>query len=159
LIPRSIPNLEKHRIWLNLTNNADAFSQILIGYIEGATKGLDRGFDGESLAGNDLTFYSIIPEEKLTIQGRNLPFDENDQIALGYNAVVEGSFSIRIDHTDGLLDNQKIYLIDQLTQKIHDLRAKPYQFDSAEGISMTDLSFDLIQLLKLQTHPLNSRIR
>jgi hypothetical protein len=49
-------------------------------------------FDGESLAGNDLTFYSIIPEEKLTIQGRNLPFDENDQIALGYNAVVEGSF-------------------------------------------------------------------
>jgi hypothetical protein len=58
-----------------------------------------------------------------------------DQIALGYNAVVEGSFSIRIDHTDGLLDNQKIYLIDQLTQKIHDLRAKPYQFDSAEDFN------------------------
>lgn len=132
-IPRSIPDLEKHRIWLNLTNNADAFSQILIGYIEGATKGLDRGFDGESLGGNDVTFYSVIPEAKLTIQGRNLPFDENDQIALGYNAAVEGTYSIRIDHTDGLLDNQKIYLIDQLTQKTHDLRAKPYEFDSEEG--------------------------
>lgn len=132
-IPRSIPDLEKHRIWLNLTNNADAFSQILIGYIEGATKGLDRGFDGESLGGNDVTFYSVIPEAKLTIQGRNLPFDENDQIALGYNTAVEGAYSIRIDHTDGLLDNQKIYLIDQLTQKTHDLRAKPYEFDSEEG--------------------------
>jgi hypothetical protein len=126
------------------------FSQILIGYIEGATKGLDRGFDGESLAGNDLTFYSIIPEEKLTIQGRNLPFDENDQIALGYNAVVEGSFSIRIDHTDGLLDNQKIYLIDQLTQKIHDLEPNHTNL-IRRRISMTDLSFDLIQLLKLHT--------
>ena len=125
--------VEKNRIWLNLTNNSGAFSQILVGYLAEATQGLDRGFDGENLGGNDVTFYSIIPEAQLTIQGRALPFDPNDEVRLGYNSAIKGSLSIRIDHTDGLINTQRIYLEDKLLKIIHNLREKPYVFDTEEG--------------------------
>jgi hypothetical protein len=124
---------EKHRIWLNLTNNSGAFSQTLVGYITDATQGLDRGFDGESFGGNDVTFYSIIPEANLTIQGRALPFDANDTVALGYNAAKKGNYSIRIDHIDGLFNNQNIYLEDKDLNIIHNLKQSPYVFNTKVG--------------------------
>jgi hypothetical protein len=43
--------VEKHRIWLNLFNNQGAFKQILVGYANRATNGLDASFDGESFNG------------------------------------------------------------------------------------------------------------
>ena len=131
--PKSPIAEEKHRIWLNLTNNSGAFSQTLIGYITNATQGLDRGFDGESFGGNNVTFYSIIPEAKLTIQGRALPFDANDTVILGYNAAKKGNYSIRIDHIDGLFDTQNIYLEDKELNVLHDLKQKPYVFNTKVG--------------------------
>lgn len=124
---------EKNRIWLNLTNNSGAFSQTLIGYITDATQGLDRGFDGESFGGNNVTFYSIIPEANLSIQGRALPFDANDTVILGYNAAKKGNYSIRIDHLDGVFANQSIYLEDKDLNIIHDLKQKPYVFSTKVG--------------------------
>ncbi|WP_395048427.1 T9SS type A sorting domain-containing protein [Flavobacterium sp.] len=124
---------EKNRIWLNLTNNSGAFSQTLIGYITDATQGLDRGFDGESFGGNNVTFYSIIPEAKLTIQGRALPFDANDTVILGYNAAKKGNYSIRIDHLDGVFASQSIYLEDKDLNIIYDLKQKPYVFSTKVG--------------------------
>ena len=132
--PKTVSILEeKHRIWLNLTNNSGAFSQTLVGYISGATQGFDRGFDGESFGGNNVTFYSIIPEAKLTIQGCALPFDTNDTVILGYNASKKGNYSIRIDHLDGLFANQNIYLEDKELNIIHDLKQKPYVFSTKVG--------------------------
>lgn len=124
---------EKHRVWLNLTNNSGAFSQTLVGYLTDATQGLDRSFDGESFGGNDVTFYSIIPEANLTIQGRSLPFDPNDIVTLGYNAAKKGNYSIRIDHLDGLFDKQDIYLEDKDLNVLHDLKKKPYVFNTKVG--------------------------
>lgn len=124
---------EKHRIWLNLTNNSGAFSQILVGYVPGATQDRDRSYDGELIGGNDVTFYSIIPETHLTIQGRALPFDQNDQVNLGYNAAIAASLSIRIDHIDGLFDTQNIYLEDKKLDIIHDLKKAPYVFTTEIG--------------------------
>ena len=124
---------EKHRIWLNLTNNSGAFSQTLIGYITNATQGLDRGFDGESFGGNNVTFYSVIPEAKLSIQGRALPFDTSDIVTLGYKAAKKGNYSIRIDHIEGLFVNESIYLEDKQLNVTHDLKLKPYVFSTAVG--------------------------
>ena len=124
---------EKHRIWLNLTNNSGAFSQTLIGYRNGATQDLDRGFDGESFGGNNVTFYSILPEANLSIQGRALPFDFNDIVVLGYTAAKKGNYSIQIDHLDGVFDNQGIYLEDKDLNIIHDLKQKPYLLNITVG--------------------------
>jgi len=132
-ILRSNQDLEKDRIWLNLTNNSGAFSQTLIGYVEGATPGLDRRFDGESFGGNDVSFYSVIPQAQLTIQGRGLPFDENDEVILGYNSEITGALSIRIDHLGGLFDRQNIYLEDKDLHVLHNLKDTPYVFDTKKG--------------------------
>lgn len=132
-IPKSVTDIERHRIWINLTNNSGAFSQTLVGYVQNATQGLDRSFDGESLGGNDVSFYSIIPEAELTIQGRALPFDENDQVILGYNSEISGELSIRIDHIDGLFATQNIYLEDKELGVIHNLKEKPYIFKTEKG--------------------------
>ena len=124
---------QNNRIWLNLANNSGAFSQTLVGYVAGATQGLDRSFDGASFGGNDVTFYSIIPQANLTIQGRSLPFVDSDVVNLGFNAVKAGSYSIRIDHVDGLFDKQNIFLEDKLLNVVYDLKKNPYVFTTAKG--------------------------
>lgn len=132
-IPKTVTDREKHRIWINLTNNSGAFSQTLVGYVAGATQELDRSFDAESLGGNDVSFYSIIPQTQLTIQGRALPFEVHDQVSLGYNSEISGELSIRIDHIDGLFDTQNIYLEDKELSVIHNLKEKPYVFNTEIG--------------------------
>jgi hypothetical protein len=126
--------LEKNRIWLNLTNKQGAFKQTLVGYITGASNTWDKLYDGESFDGNDfLDFYSINEDKNLTIQGRALPFDENDEIPLGYRIAVEGTFTIKIDETDGLLANQPVFLEDKLTNTIFDLKSGNYTFNTTAG--------------------------
>ncbi len=125
---------EKHRIWLNLTNLKGAFKQTLVGYIPGATNVWDKLYDGESFDGNNfLDFYSINEDKNLTIQGRALPFDENDEIPLGYRIDLEGSFTIKIDETDGLLKNQAVFLEDKLTKNLVNLKEGDYTFNTGAG--------------------------
>ena len=127
-------SLEKHRLWLNMTNENGAFKQILIGYVESASNGLDSNFDGISLDGNPyLDFYSTISGDNLVIQGRALPFSDTDEISLGYRTSLIGDFSISIDHTDGLLTNKAIFIEDKFTNTIHDLSARSYKFSTVAG--------------------------
>lgn len=129
----SLP-IEKNRVWLNLTNKEGAFKQTLVGYISGATNTWDSLYDGESYDGNDfLDFYSINQEKKLTIQGRALPFDENDEIPLGYRIEVAGKFTINIDETDRVLANQDIFIEDKLTNKTVNLKSEKYTFTTEAG--------------------------
>jgi hypothetical protein len=126
--------LEKNRIWLNLSNTEGLFKQALVGYISGATNGYDDLYDGESFDSNPYAdFYSINEDKNLTIQGRSLPFDNTDEVPLGYRSEIEGQFTINIDETDGLLLNQEVYLEDKATNTIHDLKQAPYVFASAVG--------------------------
>ncbi|RKR10437.1 hypothetical protein C8C83_2113 [Flavobacterium sp. 90] len=126
--------LEKNRIWLNLTSNQGAFKQALVGYIEGATNDWDVNYDASTMNGNSfIDFYSINQADKLSIQGRALPFTDTDRIPFGYKTTVAGDFTIAIDHADGLFDNQAIYLEDKTTGKVIDLKAGNYTFTTAIG--------------------------
>lgn len=126
--------IEKNRIWLNLTNTQGAFKQTLVGYITGATNDYDDRFDGESFDGNEFVdFYSLNQDKNLVIQGRALPFDENDEIPLGYRTTINGDFTINIDQVDGLLTNQAVFLEDKLTQKVFDLKSGNYTFNTVAG--------------------------
>ncbi|WP_304199868.1 HYR domain-containing protein [Flavobacterium alvei] len=126
--------LEKHRIWLDLTNVKGAFKQTLIGYVANATNDYEGRFDGESYDGNNfLDFYSINEDKNLTIQGRALPFDENDEVSLGYRVALEGTFTIKIGQTDGLLNNQQVFLEDKLTNTITNLKTGNYTFNTTAG--------------------------
>lgn len=130
---RSSSHIEKNRLWLNLENAQGGFNQALIAYIEGATDNYDRGYDGELFGGNSATFYSLIPSKRLTIQGKALPFTENDIVPMGYKTTVAGNYKITLDHFDGLFESQNIYIKDNLLNVIHDIKIAPYNFTSAVG--------------------------
>jgi len=122
----------KHRIWLNLTGQ-DAFNQTLVGYIQDATNGLDWGYDGDHFGGNKVSLYSIAENKNLVIQGRALPFNNQDQVPLGYKTSLTGTLKISIDHYDGLFEGQDIYLEDLHLNIIHDLKASDYVFTTVPG--------------------------
>ncbi|WP_294959522.1 T9SS sorting signal type C domain-containing protein, partial [uncultured Flavobacterium sp.] len=128
-------DIEKHRLWLNLTNTEGAFKQLLIGYVTGATNSWDNSYDAITLNANPyVDFYSINEGKKLVIQGRAVPFVVSDTIPLGYKSTIpEGRFTIAIDHTDGSLSTQDIYLQDKVTHTIHNLKTGGYTFTSAPG--------------------------
>lgn len=124
----------KNRLWLNLTNEGGAFKQVLIGYLDGATNNWDNNYDGATLDGNTFVdFYSINEKDKLTIQGRALPFTDADVIPLGYVSSIVGDFTISIDEADGLFDTQAVYLEDKKTGKTVDLRVANYTFTGEKG--------------------------
>lgn len=124
---------ENHRIWLNISNSND-FRQTLVGYIDGATNEEDRSFDGMTISNSKTDLYSILDEKLLNIQGRALPFDENDSISLGYKTGSTGNQTIAIDHVDGVFTRtQGVYLEDKVLNTIHDLKKNPYEFTSEIG--------------------------
>ncbi|MDP2161369.1 MAG: GEVED domain-containing protein [Flavobacterium sp.] len=125
---------ERNRIWLGISNPAGAYKQALVGYIQNATNGIDRGFDGKSVeAGNSLNLYTIAVNQNLTIQGKALPFVETDLIPVGYRAATAGSYTISLENFDGLFETQNIYLEDLLLQTVHDLKQSAYTFTTANG--------------------------
>ncbi|WP_299274012.1 GEVED domain-containing protein [uncultured Psychroserpens sp.] len=125
----------KHRIWLDLIDNNNNAHSILVGYISGATNDKDRLYDGDQLSDGNTLFYSIIDEKSMSIQGRSLPFNNNDIVPLGYRISQNGDYSIAINTVDGLFEdiNQNIFLEDTYTNTIHDLRLSPYNFNSNAG--------------------------
>lgn len=124
----------KHRFWLNLTSENGHFNQMLIGYLPGATNDIDWGYDGFSVVNNPVNIYSHVNGKSLSIQGRALPFDQNDIVPLGLRITTAGTYKIALDEVDGLFsDNQIIYLEDLSTGAVHNLKQSPYSFTSAAG--------------------------
>src|SRR5690606_36783221 len=75
-----------HRYWLNLSIEETALNQILIGYMYGATYGVDIQIDGVMFGYEGNAIYSIIEdsEEPFVIQGLPTPFNINDLVRIGF---------------------------------------------------------------------------
>jgi hypothetical protein len=126
--------IEKNRLWLELSNVGGAFSQTLLGYLTGATNGKDNGYDSKLFDENaTASFYSLIDNEKMTIKGNALPFNENDINAMGFISKAATNYEIKLALTDGLFDNQNIYLQDNLLNLTHDLKQNSYNFFTEIG--------------------------
>lgn len=130
----SAPVLEKNRLWISVSNTEGAYNQVLLGYITNATNGADDLFDGKPMASaNVLSMYSINGTDNYSIQGRALPFDNSDVVPLGYKSTIAGNFNITLEDFDGLFESQDVYLVDQLNNVTHDLKAGAYAFTSGIG--------------------------
>lgn len=124
---------ENNRYWLNLSSN-NTFRQMMVNYKEGSTNGFDRLYDANSLTSNEINIYSIVDDHNLVIQGRGLPFEQNDVVPLGYRITNPGMYSIDLDEVDGLFtDNQIIYLKDKLMGITHNLNDSAYSFNATAG--------------------------
>ena len=122
---------EKDRLWLNLKGSDGSFKQILIGFNDQASAGLDLGYDALYLKGGQpIDFYSFLTDsdEKLSIQGRE-SFHEDIVIDLGFETDIEGiDMQFEIGKIDGELKDQDILLRDKEAGVLHDLNIAPYTF-------------------------------
>ena len=128
--------VERNRIWLNLTNAEGIFSQTMVAYMTGATQGVDAKIDGLFFNDSEIALTSVIEGSEYAVQGRALPFADTDVVPLGFKAVAAGSYTIALDHADGLFadDTQDIYLKDNTDNSTHDLRAGSYTFATEGGV-------------------------
>ena len=131
---KTASSIEKNRVWLNLSNGEGVFKQTLVGYITGASNDYETAYDADSYDSLDgADFYSVNKDSNLVIQGRALPFDENDTVPLGFRSSIDGEFTINIDQVDGLLANQSVYVEDKLTNTVTDLKSGDYKFSTVAG--------------------------
>jgi hypothetical protein len=127
-------DLERHRYWVDIKNDEGAFKEVLVAYVETATMGLDRLFDGDMIdVGNAVTLYTKVEDKKLAIQGRSLPFDAADLVPLAYKSTLAATYTITIREFDGLFTEQHVYLEDTLLNVIHDLTESDYVFATEAG--------------------------
>lgn len=125
----------KHRVWLSIRGN-NSFKQTLIGYMDGATDELDI-YDSEMFdGGNPISIYSLLDSGKgLAIQSRAFPFDDSDEIRLGYKTATAGDYTIYLDRFDGLFDSeeQDVFLKDEFSGTYHNLKDSSYTFYTDAG--------------------------
>ena len=103
------------RVWLNISGSNNAFSQTAVGYMEGATTGIDFGYDGTHVNnGGIVSIYSIAANKNLSIQARP-EFTISDVVLMGYSTTSAGTYTINIDHKDGIFENeQEVFLRDNV---------------------------------------------
>jgi hypothetical protein len=133
--PSDMDGSAANRIWLDYVNPSGQTSTALVAYIDGATNDEDRMYDAPTTTGNGLDLYSLIDEEAYLIQGRQLPFDVNDQVPIGLNITESGIQTLAINTLQGLFDdsNQDIFIEDLLNDTIHNIKESPYSFTSESG--------------------------
>jgi hypothetical protein len=146
---------EKSRVWLNLTNTTGAFSQALVGFVDGATNGFDNGVDGKYINDSPIALTSNINNEEFSIQGRPA-FVPSDVVELNFKTDVAGDFNIAIDHVDGLFSgNQDIYLVDSKTGTETNLKTSSYTFTAAAEVDNTRFSLKFQKTLSLDAQAFN----
>jgi len=123
---------EKHRIWLDIVDANQVASRTMVGYVANATADKDRLYDAVSTTDSSVMHsYSLIGTDKMIIQAKGLPFDDQDTFQIGFNAPQAGTYNMAIFAVDGLFENQNIYLEDTLLNVIHDIKVAPYPFTAA----------------------------
>ena len=147
---RNAMTLERHRLWLNLSNTSGIdYNQIMVGYIEGATMGFDTNFDALAFGNSGSSLSSKIDGLDYTIQGRALAFSDNDIVFLGFKTEIAGNYTIALTDKDGLfLGSQPVYILDTATNSIHEIKTAPYTFYSEAGTF--DNRFQLVYTTTLE---------
>lgn len=118
----------KDRFWLKLTSPSQVANTTLIGYIHGATDGIDKDFDGEFWGASD-AIYSLIENDPYLIQGKSYPLNIEDIVPLGINIFEEGTYMIELENPEGIFTGEvKVYLRDKLTGREQNLNNQSYKF-------------------------------
>ena len=129
-----------NRFKLNLTNDSDVFSQILIAYLPEATYQYDRLFDAVRSSVSSAQLYSRIENDpkRIAINGRPT-FEITDVVQLGLSKNNSNSeqFTISIDQKEGVFQTSEVtvYLHDKELQVYHNLNLGGYVFTLNQNTS------------------------
>ncbi|WP_170179847.1 T9SS type A sorting domain-containing protein [Flavivirga rizhaonensis] len=132
-----------NKLWVNLTSDNGIFNQVLVAYVDGATNENDgMAYDAPRIlsSGGASIIYTLINEEsnkKYAIQGKNTnSINEEEVIPLGFYTSIELAtlYKLSVAKIQGdFLNNNTIYLKDNILNKIHDLSTSDYTFTSEVG--------------------------
>ncbi len=124
-----------NKFWLNLTNSEDAFSQTLLSYDAAATNGFDASYDATQLNNSGTVLSTILDAKPFAIQTKGF-FNDTDIVPMSINIETAGNYSISIDHTEGIFNNQQnVFLKDNATGATHNLSQSAYNFVATAGAS------------------------
>ena len=135
--PLNIPffrsNTEKNRFWLDVSYDGSKFNEMLVAYLPTSSNELDRA-DGLFIGDATIALTSLVNNEEYVIQGR-APFTVTDVVPLHFRASATGNFTIGFDRADGIFNgDQNIYLKDNVTNIVHDIKASDYTFAAVAGV-------------------------
>lgn len=124
------------KLWLNISSSSNNFDQMLLAYINGATKEEDRLYDAFYDLSGVINIYSVINEFGYKIQGRPLENIKQDEIIpLGIKSSIDETFDINIgiDRFENEFSGKSIILRDKYLSVDHDLKLSDYIFKSEKG--------------------------
>ena len=133
---------QPNKVKVDLTTDNGVFSQILVGYVDGATDAYDgMVYDAPRnlSSGQAATLYTTIENNpyKFAIQGKNPEsLDADEIIYLGFkNTIADFTpFTLGLAQPEGeFMTNTPIYLVDNMLQETHDLTQSDYTFTSEVG--------------------------
>src|SRR5690606_21889811 len=133
-------SVEAHRMCVSLNDeNITKLNQILVGYASHSTNDIDANYDIKLLNLSESYIYSNTKEQAHSIQGRALPFDTQDVVALGVNIAEAGRYTISLNNFDGLFadGDTTIYLKDKSLDVVHNLMESAYTFEAVSGVDNT----------------------
>ncbi len=123
-----------NKIWLKISDEKEVLNTTsLIGFLEEATPSFDKGFDSERLDTQLSLFSTLEDGTELSIQGREA-FDLNTEIQLGFAVRSDQpeQYTISIEQIEGIdLANAPVFLKDNLTDTITNLKEASYSFSTA----------------------------
>jgi hypothetical protein len=121
--------VSRTRMWLELTDDLQGYSQILLDFNANATTGIDRLYDAGAMLSDGTQLYSLAQQTALSIQALPSLSDDEQRIRLGYSANSNAQIlHIHLSNFEGDLANKYIYLIDSSADIIHDLKQSDYSF-------------------------------
>lgn len=124
-----------HRYWLDFRKEEQVLNKILVGYTPESTPEFDFGMDAKLYGYNGSALYTLISENSdvYAIQGRALPFDQDDVVTLGYKAEQAGTYSISLVNLDGLFEDTDIFIKDKMLDIEHNIKSGAYEFVTESG--------------------------
>lgn len=134
---------DRDRFWVKLTTPVQDVNTVLIGYVPNATDDFEWDYDAPLFSIGSDSFYSMLGEEKLGIQGRTYPLNTADVVRLGTKHFEDGIYTIGLGDKEGIFaGSQAIYLNDKQTGTITNLSEGDYVFTANVGESQN--RFELI---------------
>jgi hypothetical protein len=122
-----------NRYWLDVTDAAKTnLDQFMAVYTEEASLGYDAGKDGISIKDKSNALVSESGQRELTIDARP-EFEETDVISMSFNASKAGVYQLQLAKTEGVFEQQDIFVHDLYTKTYFNLKDGAYAFLAQAG--------------------------
>ena len=144
LQPLSInPQIDIARYYLQVKGPEKDLNDILIGFLEGKTKGLDPSYDVAKVKGNpNIALYSYLIEDynNQEFAHQALPaFEEDYAVKIGLDAWIAGAYALRTKEMQNIPEHIEIELLDKETGIRTNMRdVAEYTFYISNPESLTD---------------------